>query len=155
MKSAAGYINIQTLKIMISFNPTTDINIISKLDAQYKEYVTHSRLIIEKLTNEFNSRSIPVILENNSLYFNVWGFDLEVKLFVQTINRIKFSSGEIKAFVKRDNEYSDEILSFNFDNKGVINSNYRLDDFAMFYYYELVVNLINYTINKNKMFKLM
>lgn len=141
---------------MAIFNQQKDIQSIKTLDKEYRKYLHLSKDMMERLRMELLKRSIAPTYENNMLEFNYWGFNFIIRPEIKMTSNGSFGLGELKAYImNKYTEASDVLLSYTFDQTGKINTNYNLSDFSKFYYYELVVNLIEYSINKDKMLQLL
>jgi hypothetical protein len=141
---------------MALFNQQKDIQTIRTLDTEYKKYLKLSKEMVERLRTELLTRSIIPKYENNILEFNYWGFNFIVRSEIRISANGSFNLGELKAYLlNKSTEMHEPLLTYTFDQKGKINNNYNINDFSKFYYYELIVNLIEYSINKDKMFQLL
>lgn len=141
---------------MINPNFNNDIPAIAILDTEYKKYLQQSRQIIERLRTELLTRCIVPTQKNNTLEFNYWGFNILIKPEIRISDTKSFGLGELKAYITNPStETADQILSYTFDISGNINTKYDINDFSKFYYHEMVVNLIEYSVRMNKMFQLL
>ncbi len=126
-----------------------NIPVIVRVKTEEKKYLQQSQQLIERLKEELLLRSIVPVHVKNSLEFSYWGFNFLVQPEIIMNENSNSGYGELKAYIANSNtaEY-ETILSYTFDNSGKVNSRYDIRDFPKFYYYELLVRVIELSMLK-------
>jgi len=134
-----------------------DARFIDQNKHTYIRLLAQSKLIIEKLKvtytlEEFNILTKEIV--DNSFAFSFWGLNFLVKAEIE-INpeRNVFYLGELNTYI----QFKEEevlILSYNFDGIGNINQEHTIEYFAKEYYYEFVVNIMEYSKSNHLKFQI-
>ena len=126
-----------------------NIPVIVRVETEKKKYLQQSQQLIERLKEELLLRSIVPVHVKNSLEFSYWGFNFLVQPEIKMNENNNSGYGELIAYIVNSNtaEY-ETILSYTFDNSGKVNSRYDIRDFPKFYYYELLVRVIELSMLK-------
>ena len=140
---------------MRRFNFSNEISQIDYFKKLILKFKNQSDTFILALKSKFEQNDINISNQTaNSFEFSFWGLDLITKTEISfDKDEQSFKQGELNTYLIKDKKHF-LIMSYKFDSVGNIGDGCLENDFADFYYVDLVNSLIGYTKENNIKFQL-
>ncbi|MEI7504461.1 MAG: hypothetical protein WCJ61_14370 [Paludibacter sp.] len=139
----------------MNFNINEEIAQIAYHQQEFEKFLNHSTIFIANTKMKFEEKGIKDIIQtDNSIEFKHWGLKFITKASLSfNKDRGRFMQGGLNTFLKMEDDL-ELIVSYKFDSIGNIEDGFTANNFALNYFVDFIINLINYSTEKDFKFQL-